>query len=54
MASADSMAWSYAARHTEPLPECTHKQCQNCLPFALQWREQVLSSVPDEFQAALV
>ena len=54
MASADSMAWSYAARRTEPLAGCTHTNCANCLPFALQWREQVLSSVPDEFQAALV
>ena len=54
MASADSMAWTIRARHALPLPECNHKQCQNCLPFALQWREKVLSNIPDEFQAALV
>jgi hypothetical protein len=54
MASADSMAWSYRARRSEPLPSCAHKNCANCFKFALQWREQVLSSIPDEFQAALL
>jgi hypothetical protein len=54
MASADSIAWTINARHALPLPECNHKQCQNCLLFALQWREKVLSNIPDEFQAALV
>jgi hypothetical protein len=54
MASADSMAWSYAARHAEPLAGCTHANCANCLPFALEWRERMLAGIPDEFQAALV
>lgn len=42
LASADSLAWSYRARHAPPLPGCTHKSCANCLRFALRWREGVL------------
>lgn len=47
--SADSLAWSYAARREKPLPGCPHRSCANCLDFALQWRERLLrslSSVP--------
>lgn len=39
LASADSMAWSYRARRSEPLPGCEHRNCANCLRFALRWRE---------------
>lgn len=46
MASADSMAWSYQARRTKiPRPECKHRQCANCLRYALWWREKVLRAV---------
>jgi hypothetical protein len=31
LTSADSMAWSYQARHDHPLSGCTHKSCANCL-----------------------
>jgi hypothetical protein len=42
LTSADSMAWSYAARRADPLPGCTtHKNCANCLRYALLWRDQV-------------
>lgn len=41
--SADSMAWSYAARYDPPLEGCTHKTCANCLRYALQWREKIQS-----------
>ena len=35
LASADSMAWSYAARREPPLRGCTgHKNCANCLVYA--------------------
>lgn len=44
-ASADSMAWSFAARRSEPLPGHTHKSCANCLTFALGWRERALRAV---------
>jgi hypothetical protein len=42
LASADSMAWSFAARRQPPLPGCTHKHCNNCIIYALQWRDEVL------------
>lgn len=41
--SADSMAWSYEARRRDPLPGHRHKNCANCLDYALQWRSQVIS-----------
>jgi hypothetical protein len=43
-ASADSMAWSYAARRLAPLPGCTgHKNCANCLVYATRWRDRTLA-----------
>ncbi|MGW7639534.1 deazapurine DNA modification protein DpdA family protein [Streptomyces decoyicus] len=45
LASADSLAWSFAAFHDDPLPGCrTHKNCANCPRYAFRWREQVLAS----------
>lgn len=41
LASADSLAWSYAARKRPPLKGCTHKACNNCLRFALAWRDRL-------------
>lgn len=35
--SADSLAWSLDARYKAPLPNHTHKNCANCLEYALQW-----------------
>lgn len=37
LASADSMAWSYRARHEPPLPQCEHKTCANCTVYAERW-----------------
>lgn len=36
--SADSLAWSFAARHKPALPECAddHRSCQNCIRYALR------------------
>ncbi len=48
LASADSMAWSFRARRSEPLAGCTHKSCSNCLRFALAWRESLLASCPHQ------
>lgn len=53
LASSDSMAWSYDARRRPYLlDECkeafakglerTHKNCGNCMRFALRWRQKVL------------
>ena len=43
LTSADSLAWSYDARREQhPLPGCTgHKNCANCLTYALQWRNKL-------------
>jgi hypothetical protein len=45
LVSADSMAWSAAARREAPIPGHTHLNCANCLEYALAWREQL----PDEW-----
>lgn len=42
LASADSLAWSYAARMNHPLPGCAHKSCANCPKYALRWREHLM------------
>lgn len=47
LTSADSLAWSYDARkRNKVLPGhgLRHKNCANCLPFALQWRTGVLAA----------
>lgn len=45
--SSDSMAWSFRARKRgAPLPGCHgHKNCANCITFAMHWRTEVLASV---------
>jgi len=50
--SSDSMAWSYAARMGvgERCPWCKsnpgrRKSCSNCLPYALEWRKNVMSII---------
>jgi hypothetical protein len=43
MRSADSMAWSFGARRSKPLPGCTHKNCANCDRYALQWYEKIIA-----------
>jgi len=46
--SADSLAWSLdARRERKPLPGCTrHKNCANCLRYALRWRAGVIGTLP--------
>lgn len=42
--TADSLAWSYDARHADPLPGCvSHKNCANCPRYAMQWRNNILA-----------
>jgi hypothetical protein len=43
LASADSMAWSYNARREPPMLGHTHKNCANCMPWAMGWRERALA-----------
>jgi hypothetical protein len=52
--SADSLAWSYAARRRPPLPGChTHKSCANCPRYALRWRARVLAALGPSRQLRL-
>jgi hypothetical protein len=52
--SADSLAWSYAARRRPALPGCTrHRNCANCPRYALAWREQVLAGLDGPRQLRL-
>lgn len=48
LTSADSMAWSYGARNKPAMDGCSHRSCQNCLPFALSWRASLLASIPHQ------
>jgi hypothetical protein len=45
LTSADSAAWSYHARRRPAMPGHTHKNCANCLPYALQWRQRVVNGI---------
>ncbi|MFJ4731799.1 hypothetical protein ACIP6V_05660 [Streptomyces sp. NPDC088770] len=53
LASADSAAWSYHARKRPPLPGHPHKNCANCLAYALRWRTRVLAAIPTHRQTLL-
>lgn len=62
MASADSLAWSYAARRDPPMPghdqpgpgrRTGHINCANCAEYALEWRARLLASLePDRGPSA--
>jgi hypothetical protein len=43
LASFDTLAWSYAARRSYPMPGHTHRQCSSCLPYATAWRARLLN-----------
>jgi hypothetical protein len=52
--SADSLAWSYAARRRPPLPGCrSHRNCANCPRYALAWRRQVIAALDGPRQLRL-
>lgn len=42
--SSDSMAWSLGGRKGKPMEGCTHRNCGNCLKYALRWRESVIEA----------
>jgi hypothetical protein len=53
--SSDSLAWSFTARRMQKpgLVQCIgggHKNCANCLPFALAWRQRLLAKLPTTWQ----
>ena len=43
--SADSMAWSFAARFGDRHPDCEHWRCTDCRRFATYWRENLLTTL---------
>lgn len=45
LASADSLAWSRTARGEAPLPGCKHRRCNNCLRYALWWRQKAIRAI---------
>ncbi len=53
LSSADSMAWSKDARHHPPLPGHPHKNCANCLTWAMNWRARIQAALPTWHQPAL-
>ena len=42
--SADSLSWSFTGRYLKQT-KCGRQSCANCLHFALEWRDQVLSTI---------
>jgi hypothetical protein len=54
LASADSLAWSYAARRRPPLEGCTgHRNCANCPRYALAWRARLIAGLDGPRQLRL-
>jgi hypothetical protein len=45
LVSSDSTSWSLTACRELPLPGHTHQHCNNCLGFALLWREGMLAKL---------
>jgi hypothetical protein len=46
LVSADSLAWSYHARRSPPLPGyTTHRTCANCPRWALVWHRRITASL---------
>jgi hypothetical protein len=47
LVSADSLAWSFAARRKPPLPGCEteHRNCANCRTYANRWRARLLAQL---------
>ncbi|WP_443334358.1 deazapurine DNA modification protein DpdA family protein [Streptomyces sp. GB4-14] len=53
LASADSAAWSSHARRRPPLLGHTHRNCANCIDYALLWRQRVINAIPTQQQMLL-
>ena len=45
LASSDSMAWSFTARRSDPLPGCAHKNCANCPIYARRYYFNILETI---------
>lgn len=55
LTSADSLAWSFRARRSAPLPDCVgrHRNCANCLTYATAWRQRLLTGLAVPRQLAV-
>ena len=51
--SADSMAWSYDARFAPPIEGHKHQHCNNCMEWALRWREKAMRAIARSHAAQL-
>lgn len=48
LVSADSMAWSFAARRENiRLDGCSHQKCSNCMRWAIRWTEDSVLPIID-------
>ena len=56
LASADSMAWSLAARMADgPISrDCTHRRCTTCARAAMRWRQNLLDELRSARRATVV
>lgn len=45
LVSADSMAWSYLARHDAALSECKHATCAGCDRYAMIWYNDLIETI---------
>lgn len=43
LASFDTLAWSYAARHGKPMTGHPHRRCSSCPTYATAWRARLLT-----------
>lgn len=52
LTSADSMAWSFQARRSPPLPFCReqHLNCANCIEYARRWRTRLLDGLTPQLR----
>lgn len=46
LVSSDSMAWSMDARRASPMPGHSHKNCANCIDWAMRWRDRAIAKIP--------
>ena len=53
LTSADSMAWSFAARKRAPMCGRAHSSCANCFAWAMSWRASVAPLLAGPAQQAL-
>lgn len=55
LASADSLAWSYAARRRPPMAGCAgHRNCANCPRYAYHWHATHVAPILARRRAAFV